>query len=263
MSEKITCSIRTYNESARIKIALGHAFKWADEVLVLDKHSTDGTADISAALGARVVMIPFTPQGHENYIENYQYGTHDWVWDFSPGDVPMRSVIESAKSVMSDAVDVIGIRHKYFSFGLHNENSPWSWSIQPRLFHRGRAIIQNVVHQHIVPTRARTLVCPGPGYVLHQTHATVPSFMRSHLDYMTAEMTSGTPDEIIARALRNAESFTGQFNAHPELLPHRLAWRIYWQGVALHAWQRKQSGDVPAEYAARAEELLRAEWEAI
>jgi len=259
MTTPITCTIRTYNEGGRIKNALTHALKWADEVIVLDKESTDDTQRIAELMGARVITIPFSQQGHEDYVQNYQYGTHDWTWDFTPGEVPMKSVIEAARSVISETVDVVAIRHKYFSFGIHSEHSPWSWSYQPRLFSKSRAKIRNVVHQHIETTK-HSILCPGHGYVLHQTHATVESFLRSHTEYMTAELASGTPDEIIARAMRSADSFASQLNAHPELFGHKMAWRLYWQGVALHAWEKKQGVNVPAEYQQRADDFLKQEW---
>lgn len=258
---KITCSILTYNEAKRIRNALGHALKWADEVLVLDKSSTDGTPDIARDLGARVHTMPFSKQGHEDYIHMYAQSAHDWTWVFTPGEIPMRSVVTAAReAIAKDDCDVLAIRLKYWSFGIHNANSPWSWSYQPRLFHRRRAVISNVVHNQVGFHPGRIKMCGGDGFVLHQTHATVGGFLSSHVEYMQAELASGTPDEIIARAARNAESFTGQFRAHPELLPHQLAWRIYWQGVALHAWEKKMNQSVPDQYQARADEFLRTEW---
>lgn len=257
---KITCSILTYNEAARIGNAVQHAMKWADQVLVLDKNSTDDTVVRAAHLGATVVTMPYSAQGHENYQFMYAQGRYDWTWVFTPGEIPMRSVIENARAALSDDIDALFIKLKYFSFGIHNENSPWSWSYQPRLFHRGRVKIQNVVHTQIVNDPKRSRLCPGDGYVLHQTHATVRGFLKSHCEYMTAEMASGTPEEIITRASRMADSFSAQFNAHPELLPHKLAWRIYWMGVALHAWEKKTGADVPEEYRARAAEFLKQEW---
>jgi glycosyltransferase involved in cell wall biosynthesis len=59
---KITAVILTYNESARIRIALSHALIWADEVCVVDKLSTDDTREIAQSMGAKVFTIPFSKQ---------------------------------------------------------------------------------------------------------------------------------------------------------------------------------------------------------
>ena len=97
----ITCLILTYNEESRIHIALTHALAWADEVIVLDKHSTDSTREIALRMGARVHLIPFSRQGHERYEDMIAPATHDWVWHFTPGEVPTRRVIEEARRLLS------------------------------------------------------------------------------------------------------------------------------------------------------------------
>jgi len=51
---KISATIITFNEAAKIADALG-SLAWADEVLVVDSHSTDQTREIAAELGARVI----------------------------------------------------------------------------------------------------------------------------------------------------------------------------------------------------------------
>src|SRR5262249_56284871 len=39
--------------------AAAESFFWGDEIVVVDSHSTDATAGIASALGARVVQVPF------------------------------------------------------------------------------------------------------------------------------------------------------------------------------------------------------------
>ena len=51
---KISVTIITKNEAADIAAAL-ESVAWADERLVVDSCSTDGTADVAARHGARVV----------------------------------------------------------------------------------------------------------------------------------------------------------------------------------------------------------------
>ncbi len=261
----ITCSILTYNEAGRIRTALTHATQWADEVLILDKHSTDETVAIARLFDkVRVVDVGFSPQGFEDYIANYQFGAHDWTWVFTPGEVPTRGVIEAARRLITDAVDVVLIAHKCYSFGIHHPASPWGWSYQPRLFHRGRAKIQNQVHAAVLFEQNRVAVVPDQerNHVLHQTHATASAFIRTHADYMQAENLHGDPVALVNRALRTAVACDAQFGAHPELQMQHLAWRIYWYGVALHALERQFNRDVPMEYEDRATSELVKQWTA-
>ena len=54
----ISAYILAYNEAEKIEAAAASVL-WADEIVMIDSDSTDGTAEIAAALGARVVQIPF------------------------------------------------------------------------------------------------------------------------------------------------------------------------------------------------------------
>lgn len=54
--EKITVIVPTRNEAANLLPVLARARPHADELLVIDGHSTDGTRDIATACGARVIV---------------------------------------------------------------------------------------------------------------------------------------------------------------------------------------------------------------
>ena len=60
--QKISAFILAYNEAEKIKAAI-ETVLWADEIVVVDSHSTDGTPQIAEALGARVVQVPFNGFG--------------------------------------------------------------------------------------------------------------------------------------------------------------------------------------------------------
>src|SRR5579884_2739446 len=57
MKLPLTVVIPTLNEASQIAEALG-ALGWADEIIVADGGSTDGTPDIARARGARVLAVP-------------------------------------------------------------------------------------------------------------------------------------------------------------------------------------------------------------
>ena len=53
----ISATIITHNESANIARAI-RSLSCADEIVVIDADSTDGTREIAAGLGARVITHP-------------------------------------------------------------------------------------------------------------------------------------------------------------------------------------------------------------
>jgi hypothetical protein len=256
----VTCLILAYNEAARIRTALTHALQWADEVVVLDKGSTDGTAAIALELGARVQPIPFSPQGHECYEDLVASATHDWVWGFTPGEVPTRACIEAGLGMVGDHVDLVMVPMHYYSFGVHHPASPWAGGWQPRLYHRRRVTFTGITHDPIRASRPASIIPRGPEcYVLHPTHASAESFIRSHADYASREGAHETPAVMLPRAFTNMSAFDSVFSGDSSLLGQQLGWKLYWLMVALHAWQRTQD-DITDRYSALAGDHLARHW---
>lgn len=295
-SPKVTCLILTYNEEARIRTALTHALQWADEVVVVDKGSTDATCQIALDMFAevsrlnarggapgqsenlgqtpgfehkptgRVGGIPFSSQGHERYEDMVAWARHDWVWHFTPGEVPTKACIETAKHLLGDDVDLILVPMHYFSFGEHHPHSPWAGGWQPRLYHRRRVTFTGIAHDPIRPFRGMNSpgrVCrmdgPASCYVLHQTHATAESFIRSHTDYAINEAQKDTPERVLAQAFYQMQAHQHVFSSNPRLAGQHIGWQLYWLQVALHAWG-KLHPTIPADYAARAKDMLALHW---
>src|SRR6202790_2922855 len=76
--QRISAYILTYNEAEKIEAAVSSVL-WADEVVVIDSFSTDRTAEMAAALGARVVEVAFNGFGdlRNRAIEACR---HDWIF---------------------------------------------------------------------------------------------------------------------------------------------------------------------------------------
>lgn len=257
---KISCLILTYNEEHRIRTALTHALKWADEVIVLDKGSTDSTAALARGAGARVHQIPFSRQGHERYEDMVAPATHDWVWHFTPGEVPTPACIAKGRGMIGDHADLILVPMHYYSFGVHHPASPWAGGWQARLYNRRRVTFTGVAHDPIRSDR-QPWVMPRDGdcYVLHQTHSTAEAFIRSHADYAINEAQKDAPDRVLAQAIHQMQVHHRIFSSTPELQGQHIGWQLYWLMVALHAWSR-MNPRIPADYHARAAESLK-DWD--
>ncbi|MFM7341918.1 MAG: glycosyltransferase family 2 protein, partial [Betaproteobacteria bacterium] len=76
--EKVSAYIIAYNEAEKIAQAVSSVL-WADEIVLADSGSTDGTAEIAAQLGARVVQIPFRGFG-DLRNQALQACSHDWIF---------------------------------------------------------------------------------------------------------------------------------------------------------------------------------------
>lgn len=261
-SPKISCLILAFNEESRIRTALTHALKWADEVVVVDKGSTDLTCAIAHEYGAKVHPIPFSRQGHERYEDMVAGATHNWVWHFTPGEVPTARVIYAARQLVSDDLDLIRIPTKLWSFGVHDPRSPWGIGYQPRLYNRRRVQFTGICHAPIHADKSRTaLIEAGEDcFVYHPTHATADSFIRSHADYCVNEAAKDEPERVLAQAFYQIQAHDQAFRQNPDLLCQQIAWQIYWLQTALHAAEIQRGRDVPAEYRALTEAALR-EWQ--
>jgi glycosyltransferase involved in cell wall biosynthesis len=74
---KLTVTVITFNEAAHIQDAL-ESVAWADELLVVDSGSTDGTADLARARGARVVVREWPGySAQKNFAA--ESASHDWI----------------------------------------------------------------------------------------------------------------------------------------------------------------------------------------
>lgn len=260
---KLTCIVGVYNEEKRIGNFLSHATKWADEVIVFDKSSTDHTRDIAQAFGARVETIPFSRQGHEDTRDWVKLARNDWIFFMTCGEVPTPELIEKLNATLDscgDSVDIVEIPKKLYSFGIHDTRSPWSISYQPFCVHRGRAEISNTIHRQysLKPGRCAARVEYSEScHVLHPTHATVESFVKSHCDYILAEAEAvqDNPQAAFQNAIRMISAF--DFGKAMELTRQALAWRFYWSGVALAAYDKLTTMDVPRFYGKMTDDALR------
>lgn len=264
----VSCCILSYNEEHRISSALGHALEWADDVVVVDKGSTDRTREIAGKLGARVEVIAFSQQGHESNEEVFRFAKYDWVFSFTPGEIPTRKLIREARRLLdrgSDSIDGVFLPMYYFSFGHHDitGRSPWGVDFQPRVFHRRRATLRKVVHSHVVLKNPARIDFAPDCFVLHQTHATAPSFLAAHASYAEAECLDNPPLEKYQHAIRMLDRFSLR-DLKPEdndaLKMQALGWMAYWSQIALRCAELLASRDVRREYRERADRFLREQW---
>jgi len=134
----ITAYIIAYNESEKIKDCINSVL-WADEIIVADSNSTDGTSEIAENLGARVVHIPFTGYGN---LRNkaLEYCTGDWIFSIDSDERCTIEVRDEINKLINNApLDIYRVPRKNFFMGNWIEHSGWYPNFrQPQLFKNGK-----------------------------------------------------------------------------------------------------------------------------
>ena len=75
---KISVYIIAFNEVEKIRDCINSVL-WADEIIVADSDSTDGTTEIAKELGAKVVHIPFNGYG-DLRNKAISHCTGEWIF---------------------------------------------------------------------------------------------------------------------------------------------------------------------------------------
>lgn len=242
---------------------MAHAIQWADEVIVVDKSSTDGTADIAESLGARVQIRPFSLQGHEDPRPSLALAHNDWIWFLTPGEIPTRKLVTRAKEVLDesgDKLDLVVLPKKIYSFGIHDSRSPWSVSYQPFLVHRGRVKVSQQIHANFSGVGI-TIPFEDDCYVLHPTHPNFESFVESHISYIRKEAEAeDLPGRICSAASMISKFDFGKPTPDDELFGQMCAWRFYHWGTMLACWCKLRGVSADSAYAAMRASMLAAEW---
>ena len=113
---KLSVTIITLNEAEHVASAIESA-SWADEILVVDSGSTDGTADIARGEGVRVLTRDWN-----GYVDqkNFAAGTasNDWIFSLDADERIPPALADEIKSVMAADPPLHGYRVPRVSYHL-------------------------------------------------------------------------------------------------------------------------------------------------
>ncbi|MGI9355886.1 MAG: glycosyltransferase family 2 protein [Rhizobiaceae bacterium] len=84
--KRLSVAIITLNEAERLGQTLEAVKDLADEIIVVDAHSTDATAEIAVAAGATVIVNTFVGYGEQKRFAEDQT-TNDWILNLDADEV--------------------------------------------------------------------------------------------------------------------------------------------------------------------------------
>jgi len=136
--KRITAYVLAFNEAEKIEAAVSSVL-WADEIVVADSGSTDGTPAIAERLGARVVQIPFKGFGdlRNRAIEAC---THEWIFSLDSDERCTPEVRDEILGLLAGepAHDAYLVPRRNYFMGRWIKGSGWYPNFrQPQLFRKG------------------------------------------------------------------------------------------------------------------------------
>lgn len=162
----------TYNEAERLAACLA-SVAFADEVIVVDNGSTDGTVELARSLGARVLQTPDWPGFGPQKNRAVDLAQGHWVFSIDADEQVTPQLRESILAVVQAPAQTgyaaYSLNRSSSYCGQYMRHSGWYPDRILRLFCRGSArFSDDVVHESLQTTGA---VGHLQGDLLHQSFA--------------------------------------------------------------------------------------------
>ena len=174
---KISAVVITFNEEDRIESALESLTGVADEIIVVDSHSTDKTVKLARKHTDRVFERPWTNYADQKNFAN-SLASHPWIFSLDADERLSPGLREELIALKNDEPACSGftVPRRVFYLGRWIKHSGWYPDRRVRLFRGDRARWEGeFVHEKLVFSgEAGTL----KGAVLHYTYKNIGE----HLD---------------------------------------------------------------------------------
>ena len=173
---KLTAIVTTLNEAGRIEECLKR-LAFADETLVVDSFSTDGTADLARNHGARVLEHEYvSPATQKNWA--IRQAGHEWVLIVDADEWATEELAEEIRETIARqrAHDGYEIKRRNFFLGREIRYSGWQNDWVLRLFRRDRGRYgERQVHERM---RVEGSVGRLKGRLIHHSYRSLEDYWR-------------------------------------------------------------------------------------
>ena len=133
---KISVYIIAFNEVEKIKQCINSVL-WADEIILADSNSTDGTSELAESMGAKVIHIEFKGYGNLRN-EALKHCSCDWILSIDADERCTEQVHNEIKEILIEPEhDIYHIPRRNFFMGKWIKFSGWYPNYrQPQFFKR-------------------------------------------------------------------------------------------------------------------------------
>ena len=169
MSQKVSGFVITCNSGPILETCL-RSLRFVDELVVVDKSSTDTTLSIAERYADKVISVPWSPVPTEDRFIAYDACSHDFILYLDHDECLNVEGIRWVKdNAGSHRAGVFRFPKREYIMGLHNEDAYYWPSFNIRAFRRGAAQFVRTLHKEVEPLGAAQMydIPPRSGVCIH------------------------------------------------------------------------------------------------
>lgn len=228
----ISVVIPTLNEAPRIGSAI-ETVQWADEIIVADAGSTDGTVDIAKRAGARVLDVPGTTIGAQRNAA-IEAARNRWILALDADERVTAELRDSLATLCLDGAPryaAYRVRSRNWHLGRELRHGPWGRDWKIRVFSSEQRFNTARVHERIESTDVGAL----EGDLIHYPYRDL-----SHQIVKIAKYAKWAAEDMRARGRRGRVSD----------VVFRPAWRFIRDYFIYSGWRDGRAGFIVAAVSA-------------
>ena len=226
---RISAILAVYNEEHRIQYTM-QSLQWCDEIIVIDKTSTDKTVEICKSFGAKVFVIPNTSAYNVSEYDYLKECTGDWILSATASDIIDRSLAMEIKKqieTLPEEYGCINVPFRNYILGIEDERSPWHGSPRMKIFRNGNYVINNDVDGALSLVNNKAYTIPEKyGFFSHLTHVSLDMMLDRHTRYWRGEAEMYQEKSLVP-------AFKAFWESVKEVSKRRKTFFLGWEGIAL------------------------------
>lgn len=259
-----------YNEEDRIATSL-KTLQWCDEIIVLDKNSTDKTREIAEKLGAKVYIWNKTEYDPNELTFLLEKCSSDWIMTWTASDIihpKLAMQIKDLTNSESFEYDILSVPFYTYILGIDSKRSPWHTDLKPYIMRKSIIKLNSSgVHDAMQFSSKKTYVFKkSKEYcIYHLTHVSTDMMMERHTRYWRAEAryfedkNMYIPFKRIVIEFLKVTLFRKTFLMGRDGLMLIFAFLSYYMMSFVYKWEKKY-GQAPLLYKKMRSDVI-SEWE--
>jgi hypothetical protein len=190
---KISGFVVSYNRAAIIETCL-RSLRFVDELVVVDKSSTDGTLEIAQRYADKVVVVPWTPTADDTRSYAVDLCSHDMIVYLDDDEClspeAIRFILDESANPSAE-VYRLPFR-SYFLGRFDKRRRDWP-EYHERFFRRGALEFSPTIHSNIMVKSSKVLTIPAdsPIFVHHLSCASVDQWLEKVMRYTSQPERAG------------------------------------------------------------------------